>query len=143
MITSRMPDRRACNIYIKPNIQWIFSFASHTAEMCLSYMNRLISGFFHYSRIYHIFRSQPLPVPIFRTERSTIVTLRINPICCAMTGSILPCHQRCSRRRTHTLSVKGRKPCSLFGQTFHIRSPIPIIKRLPHRISLFVDNKRQ
>ena len=105
-------------------------------------MNGLIARLFQYIRINEIITSQSFPIPIQRSIRSTVVILRLNPICSAMPGCILPCHNRSSWRGAHALSIKSRKTNTLFGKAFHIRSAIPFIQRLFYRISMMVCYKR-
>ena len=127
IITAGMAYTGTCDIYIKPNIQWIFSFASHTAEMCLSYMNRLISGLLQDSGHSRHILSETFPVPFGWSERSPVITFSVNPVSDSMPGRILSGHDRSSGRGTYTLCIKGRKANALFGQSLHIRSMVPVI----------------
>ena len=92
IIAAGMSNAGTCDIYIKADIQRILSFASHTAEMCFSYMNGFISGLLQDSRHgRHIF-SETFPVPLGRSERIPIVALSINPVSDSMPGRILSGH---------------------------------------------------
>ena len=142
IIAAGMSNAGTCDIYIKADIQRILSFASHTAEMCFSYMNGFISGLLQDSRHgRHIF-SETFPVPLGRSERIPVVALSINPVSDSMPGRILSGHDGSSGRGTHALCVKSRETNTLFSQSLHIRSMIPVIQRMTHRLTTLICDKR-
>ena len=58
-----------------------------------------------------------------------------------MAGGILSGHDGSSGRGTHALCVKSRKTNTLISQALHIRSAIPFVQRLFHRISCLIYNE--
>ena len=106
-------------------------------------MDCLITCLFEHPWQSKIVLFQPLPIPFIRSVLIPVVTFGIDPIGRMMAGCILPCHDGCTGRRTHTLGIKSREADSLLCQFLHIRRMIPIIQRMTHNIPLCICQERQ
>lgn len=102
VIAFGVADSRSGDTYIKSNMLRVFGLATDRAEVGFSYLDSLVAYQLQYFRQRGSFLGDALPVPVFGTERGTVVAFRINPVGRAVPYGILFVQNGSSRGRADT-----------------------------------------
>ena len=140
-IAAGLADGGAGHIDLETQVPRIRAFALERSEMSLAHMDGPVAGRLQDAGERDVVAVQSFPVPLVRPIVVAVVLLAADPVRRPVPRGILSGQEGCPGRGAHALRIELGEPRALPGEPFHVRSPVPVVERIPYRKSLIVSEE--
>ncbi len=142
VVASRCAEGRARYVNIKTQIERFGALIPFRPKVPLANVNRPVAVIPQDAGQRHVALLQSRPIPVRRTIWACVVLTWIDPVRGAMTGGVLPGHDRNPSRRTDAHGVELVESNPPICQPLHAGRAIIIVQRITLRLPVLVRQKR-